>query len=128
MMFGLYFVAAVALLIISGLKVLREYERAVIFRLGRLKTYRGPGLIYVIPGIERMQRIDMRTITMDVPSQDVITRDNVSVKVNAVVYFRVVEPSKGRRRGRELSLRDLAARADDAQERVRPGRARPPAR
>ena len=94
MMFGLYFVAAVALLIISGLKVLREYERAVIFRLGRLKTYRGPGLIYVIPGIERMQRIDMRTITMDVPSQDVITRDNVSVKVNAVVYFRVVEPSR----------------------------------
>jgi regulator of protease activity HflC (stomatin/prohibitin superfamily) len=94
MMFVVYFVAAVTLLVLSGLKVMREYERAVIFRLGRLKSFRGPGLIYVIPGLERMQRIDMRTITMDVPSQDVITRDNVSVKVNAVVYFRVVDPSK----------------------------------
>jgi regulator of protease activity HflC (stomatin/prohibitin superfamily) len=94
MMVGLYIVVAVAALIFSGLKIMREYERAVIFRLGRLKAYRGPGLIYVVPLVERMLRIDMRTITMDVPSQDVITRDNVSVKVNAVLYFRVVEPSK----------------------------------
>ncbi|RMD81921.1 MAG: slipin family protein, partial [Candidatus Dadabacteria bacterium] len=78
----------------SGLKVMKEYERAVILRLGRLVAHRGPGIIYVIPGIERMFRVDMRTITMDVPSQDVITRDNVSVKVNAVVYFRVVDPNK----------------------------------
>lgn len=87
-------VAVLLLLLASGIKVLREYERAVVLRLGRLVPYRGPGLIFVIPGIEKMLRIDMRTVTMDVPSQDVITRDNVSVKVNAVVYFRVVEPSR----------------------------------
>ena len=78
-------------LLASGLKVLREYERAVIFRLGRLVKCRGPGIVYVIPLVEKMMKIDLRTITMDVPSQDVITKDNVSVKVNAVVYFRVVE-------------------------------------
>src|SRR5499426_545095 len=88
---GLVIVAA---FVLSGLKVLREYERAVVFRLGRLVGARGPGIIYVIPGIEKAMRIDMRTITMDVPSQDVITKDNVSVKVNAVLYFRVVEPSR----------------------------------
>ncbi|HUI25295.1 MAG TPA: slipin family protein [Candidatus Kryptonia bacterium] len=91
-------IATIALLgvvfILSGLKVLKEYERGVIFRLGRLIDHRGPGLIYVIPLIERMQRIDMRTVTMDVPSQDVITKDNVSVKVSAVLYFRVVQPSQ----------------------------------
>ncbi len=93
-MVGVYFIAVVIAALVSGLKVMKEYERAVILRLGRLVAYRGPGIIYVIPGIERMIRIDMRTITMDVPSQDVITRDNVSVKVNAVLYFRVVDPSK----------------------------------
>ncbi len=81
-------------LAISGIKILSEYERGVIFRLGRLVPYRGPGIIYVIPFIERMVRVDMRTLTLDVPSQDVITRDNVSVKVNAVLYFRVLDPSK----------------------------------
>lgn len=81
-------------LLISGLKVLPEYERAVIFRLGRLQAHRGPGVIYIIPWVERMVRIDLRTITMDVPSQDVITRDNVSVKVNAVLYFRVIDPNR----------------------------------
>ena len=80
--------------IVSGIKILSEYERAVIFRLGRLRPHRGPGIIYVIPFIERMVRVDMRTLTLDVPSQDVITRDNVSVKVNAVLYFRVLDPSK----------------------------------
>ena len=84
----------VVVLVMSGLKILREYERAVVFRLGRLVGARGPGLIYVLPGIEKALRIDMRTITMDVPSQDVITRDNVSMKVNAVLYFRVVDPSR----------------------------------
>src|SRR5262247_2295794 len=88
---GLVIVAA---FVLSGLKVLREYERAVVFRLGRLVGARGPGIIYVIPGIEKAMRIDMRTITMDVPSQDVITRDNVSVKVNAVLYFRVIDPNR----------------------------------
>jgi regulator of protease activity HflC (stomatin/prohibitin superfamily) len=80
--------------IISGIKILREYERAVVFRLGRMVGARGPGLVYVIPGIEKMVKMDMRTVTMDIPPQDVITRDNVSVKVNAVLYFRVLEPNK----------------------------------
>jgi regulator of protease activity HflC (stomatin/prohibitin superfamily) len=84
----------VGLFLVSGLKVLREYERAVIFRLGRLVSHRGPGLIYVIPGIEKLLRVDLRTITMDIPSQDVITKDNVSVKVNAVLYFRVMDPNR----------------------------------
>ena len=81
-------------LLASGVKILSEYERAVVFRLGRLVNHRGPGLIYVIPLIERMVRVDMRTVTLDIPSQDVITKDNVSVKVNAVLYFRVLEPNK----------------------------------
>ena len=97
-MFGLgslaLFLFIAAVLLLSGVKILQEYERAVIFRLGRLVPYRGPGIIYVIPIVERMVRVDLRTITMDVPPQDVITRDNVSVKVNAVLYFRVLDPSK----------------------------------
>jgi regulator of protease activity HflC (stomatin/prohibitin superfamily) len=81
-------------LLISGVKILREYERAVILRFGRLVAARGPGLIYVIPFVEQMYRVDLRTITLDVPSQDVITRDNVSVQVSAVLYFRVIDPSR----------------------------------
>jgi regulator of protease activity HflC (stomatin/prohibitin superfamily) len=88
------FVIIALVLIASGVKVLPEYERGVIFRLGRLVPHRGPGMIYVVPVIERMVRIDLRTITMDIPPQDVITRDNVSVKVNAVLYFRVLDPNK----------------------------------
>jgi regulator of protease activity HflC (stomatin/prohibitin superfamily) len=91
---GLTFIIVVAALIISGVKILKEYERAVIFRLGRMVGARGPGLTYVIPGVEKMVRMDLRTVTMDIPPQDVITRDNVSVKVNAVLYFRVLEPNK----------------------------------
>jgi regulator of protease activity HflC (stomatin/prohibitin superfamily) len=87
-------VVLAGLLLVSGLKILREYERAVIFSLGRIVTHRGPGIIYVIPGIEKMLKIDLRTITMDIPSQDVITKDNVSVKVNAVLYFRVLDPNR----------------------------------
>ena len=71
--------------------MLNEYERAVLFRLGRIRNLKGPGLIIIIPGIDKIVRIDMRTITMDVPPQDVITKDNVSIKVNAVVYFRVLD-------------------------------------
>jgi regulator of protease activity HflC (stomatin/prohibitin superfamily) len=81
-------------LAVSGLKVLKEFERGVIFRLGRLVGARGPGIVYVVPLVERMERVDLRTVTMDVPPQDVITKDNVSVKVNAVLYFRVVDPRR----------------------------------
>jgi regulator of protease activity HflC (stomatin/prohibitin superfamily) len=88
------FVLIALVLIASGVKILPEYERAVIFRLGRLVPSRGPGVIYVIPLVERMVRIALRTIAMDVPPQDVITRDNVSVKVSAVLYFRVIDPNK----------------------------------
>ena len=83
-----------AALLISGLKVLKEFERGVIFRLGRLVGARGPGIAYVIPLVEKIVRVDLRTVTMDVPPQDVITKDNVSVKVNAVLYFRVVDPQR----------------------------------
>jgi len=81
-------------LIVSSVRILREYERGVVFMLGRFHKVKGPGLILVIPAIQQMVRTDLRTIVMDVPSQDVISRDNVSVKVNAVVYFRVIEPDK----------------------------------
>jgi len=95
-MFGLgaplTFLILVVVAIISGIKILKEYERAVVFRLGRMVGARGPGMVYVIPGIEKMVKMDLRTVTMDIPPQDVITRDNVSVKVNAVLYFRVLEP------------------------------------
>jgi regulator of protease activity HflC (stomatin/prohibitin superfamily) len=87
------FLVIVAVAIISGVKILKEYERAVVFRLGRMVGARGPGLTYIIPGIEKMVRMDLRTVTMDIPPQDVITRDNVSVKVNAVLYFRVLDPN-----------------------------------
>src|SRR5271167_2471396 len=86
------FVAIV--IVLSGLKVLNEYERAVVFRLGRLLPYRGPGVIFVIPFLERQVRIDLRTVTLEIPAQDVITGDNVTVKVSAVLYFRVIDPSK----------------------------------
>ncbi|WP_455201514.1 slipin family protein [Kaarinaea lacus] len=81
-------------LLFSAIKILREYERGVIFLLGRFWKVKGPGLIIVIPVIQQMVRVDLRTVVMDVPSQDVISRDNVSVKVNAVIYFRVVDPEK----------------------------------
>jgi len=84
-------VVLVVMFLASAIKVLNEYERAVLFRLGRIREIKGPGLIIIIPGIDKIVRIDMRTITMDVPAQDVITKDNVSIKVNAVVYFRVMD-------------------------------------
>ncbi len=87
-------VLAILLFLVStAIKIIPEYERAVIFRLGRLISAKGPGLIFLIPFVDRAVRVDLRVITMDVPSQEAITRDNVTVKVNAVVYFRVVEPS-----------------------------------
>ena len=81
-------------LLSQAIKILREYERGVVFLLGRFQTVKGPGLIILIPGIQRMIRVDLRVIVLDVPTQDVISRDNVSVKVNAVIYFRVVDPEK----------------------------------
>ena len=81
-------------LVISMFRILREYERGVIFLLGRFYKVKGPGLIIVIPIIQQMVRVDLRTVVMDVPSQDVISRDNVSVRVNAVIYFRVIDPQK----------------------------------
>ncbi len=84
-------VVLVVMFLATAIRILNEYERAVIFRLGRLIATKGPGLIILIPIIDRMKKVDMRIITMDVPPQDVITRDNVSIKVNAVIYFRVME-------------------------------------
>lgn len=93
--YTLYIVISFAVLfLVSAIKILREYERGVIFLLGRFWRVKGPGFIIVIPLIQQMVRVDLRTIVMDVPSQDVISRDNVSVHVNAVVYFRVIEPDK----------------------------------
>jgi len=87
-------VAVLLLLILSAVKILNEYERGVIFTFGRFTGVKGPGIIVVIPLVQRMVRVDLRTIVLDVPTQDVISRDNVSVKVNAVLYFRIVEPDK----------------------------------
>jgi regulator of protease activity HflC (stomatin/prohibitin superfamily) len=83
-----------AVLLFSAFKILNEYQRGVIFQLGRFRAVKGPGLIIVIPVLQQMVRVDLRTIVMDVPTQDVISRDNVSVKVSAVIYFRVIDPEK----------------------------------
>jgi regulator of protease activity HflC (stomatin/prohibitin superfamily) len=86
--------ALVVVLIYHTIKILKEYERGVIFLLGRFQRVKGPGLIILIPGIQKMVKVDLRVIVLDVPTQDVISRDNVSVKVNAVIYFRIVDPEK----------------------------------
>ena len=86
--------AIVIVLLYNTIKILKEYERGVIFFLGRFQTVKGPGLIILLPGIQKMTRVDLRVIVLDVPTQDVISRDNVSVKVNAVIYFRIVDPEK----------------------------------
>ena len=90
------FVVVVFLIIIisNAIRILREYERGVIFRLGRLIAVKGPGIIFLIPIVDKMVKVSLRTVVLDVPPQDIITRDNVSIKVNAVVYFRVVQPEK----------------------------------
>jgi len=92
--FGIGFLVLVVILLAASLRILREYQRAVVFQLGRFWQVKGPGLFFLIPGIQQMVRVDLRTVVFDVPPQDVITRDNVSVKVNAVVYFRVIDPQK----------------------------------
>jgi regulator of protease activity HflC (stomatin/prohibitin superfamily) len=92
--FGLGVLILLVALVAASLRILREYERGVVFLLGRYQAVKGPGLIVVLPGIQQMVRVDLRLVVLDVPTQDVISRDNVSVKVNAVVYFRVVDPQK----------------------------------
>ena len=88
-------IGVAAVLVLSQMiKILKEYERGVVFFLGRFQTVKGPGLIILIPGLQKMTRVDLRVLVLDVPTQDVISRDNVSVKVNAVIYFRVVDPEK----------------------------------
>lgn len=98
MLYGFFsaggFIFLAVLLIISSFRVLREYERGVVFLLGRFWRVKGPGLVLIVPAIQQMVRVDLRTVVMDVPPQDVISHDNVSVKVNAVVYFRVVDPER----------------------------------
>lgn len=88
------FIVIILVLLMSSIKILNEYERGVVFRLGSYAGVRGPGLIILIPGLEKMVRVDLRVVTMDVPSQDIITKDNVTLKVNGVVYFRVNNPQK----------------------------------
>jgi len=90
----LIILAFILVILLSSIRVLREYQRGVIFQLGRFWKVKGPGLIILIPVIQQMVRVDLRTIVFDVPTQDVISRDNVSVKVNAVIYFRVIDPQK----------------------------------
>ena len=90
----LYIIIGLAILIPMFIKILREYERAVVFTFGRFTAVKGPGLSIVIPFVQQLERVELRTIAMDVPSQDVISRDNVSVKVNAVLYYRVIDPER----------------------------------
>jgi regulator of protease activity HflC (stomatin/prohibitin superfamily) len=91
--FGVVLILLIAL-VISAIRILREYERGVVFLLGRFWKVKGPGLVVIVPGVMQMVKVDLRVVTMDVPPQDVISRDNVSVKVNAVVFFRVIDPQK----------------------------------
>ncbi|ROR32735.1 slipin family protein [Inmirania thermothiophila] len=94
MTFSFGILALLLLLLASSMKILREYERGVVFLLGRFYKVKGPGMIIIIPGIQQMVRVDLRIVALDVPTQDVISRDNVSVKVNAVIYYRVIDPQK----------------------------------
>ncbi|MDC1527857.1 slipin family protein [Gammaproteobacteria bacterium] len=93
-MFLVVLLVIFAALLFAAINVMREYERAVVFFLGKFQTVKGPGLILIIPVIQQMVKVDLRTVVFDVPTQDVISRDNVSVKVNAVIYFRVIDPEK----------------------------------
>ena len=122
---ALVVVVVIVLIVIAAVKVVREYERAIVFRLGRLlPNPKGPGLFILIPVVDRMVKVDLRTITLNIPPQDVITRDNVPVRVNAVAYFRIVEPKAAVVQVENFMVRDLADRADDAALRARPALAR----
>ncbi|MBM3712467.1 MAG: slipin family protein, partial [Actinobacteria bacterium] len=91
---GVIVVILLVIILPASIRILREYERGVIFRFGRLRGAKGPGIFLLIPFVDKMVKVDLRTVTLDVPPQDVITRDNVPVKVNAVAYFRVMDPEK----------------------------------
>src|SRR5437899_10509442 len=93
--FGMGMVIVIVLVMVWALRILREYERGVVFQLGRFWRVKGPGLFFLIPFVQQMVKVDLRIVVLDVPPQDVITRDNVSVKVNAAAYFRVVAPHRG---------------------------------
>ena len=118
-----YLVLAVLAVVVVGsaIKVVREYERAVVFTLGRFSGIKGPGLIIIIPAVQQFVRIDLRTRVLDVPSQDVISHDNVSVKVNAVIYFRVIDADKAVPAGRGFHGCNQPTGADDTA--VCPGQA-----
>ncbi len=124
--FGLVVLLVVAFLA-TALRILREYERGVVFQLGRFWKVKGPGLVILIPGIQQMVRVDLRVVVMDIPSQDVITRDNVSVKVSAVLYFRVVDPATRHHPGRALPRGHQPAGADHAARGAGQARTRRPA-
>jgi regulator of protease activity HflC (stomatin/prohibitin superfamily) len=89
-----FLIVFLIIIVAASIKILREYERGVIFRLGRLIGAKGPGIIFIIPGVDKLLRISLRTVALEIPPQEVITRDNISIKVNAVVYFRVIDPNK----------------------------------
>ena len=109
--FGTIIIIVVAIYLLSSIKILAEYERGVIFRLGRLlPAAKGPGVIFVFSPIDRIVRVSLRQEALEVPPQDIITRDNVTLKVNAVIFLRVIEPQKSSRRSFELRLPDLAIR------------------
>ncbi len=94
MMYSIYIIIFIVFVLFSTIKIITEYERVVVFRLGKFHKVKGPGLVFIIPAVDRAVKVGLRTVTMDVPPQDVITKDNVSVNVNAVVYFRVIHPEK----------------------------------
>ena len=121
-------VVLVVLIIASAaIKVVKEYERGVIFRLGRLVGAKGPGLFFIIPIVDRMVKVDLRVVTLDVPSQEAITKDNVTVKVNAVAYFRVVDPRDAIVKVEDFRQRDLSDRPNELAFRDWPVRAGRPA-
>src|SRR5512132_2866000 len=125
---GAVIVVVVLFMLASGsIKIVQEYERGVIFRLGRLMGARGPGLFFLIPGAERIRKVDLRIVTLEVPAQEAITRDNVTVKVSAVVYFRVVNPRRGGCQGPRLQARHFADWPDHTEKHPWPIGSRPPA-
>jgi hypothetical protein len=122
MPFGIALLVLLLVLIFSTLRVLNEYERGVMFTLGRFTGIKGPGVVFVFPVVQQMRKVDLRLIVLNVPKQDVITRDNVSVKVNAVVYFRIVDPGKAIIQVATPARRHQPGRADHAALGGRPAR------
>jgi regulator of protease activity HflC (stomatin/prohibitin superfamily) len=120
--------AIVVLFLLNAIKIVREYERVVVFRLGRLQGAKGPGLFFIIPIVDQVVKVDLRTVTFDVPPQEVITRDNVTVNVNAIVFFRVVSPEAAITQVEDYLQATSQICADDAAQRVGPSRARRTAR